>query len=135
MMETQTRQPVEYNALLYGTRDRGTYPTLAVLVAAMRDNKYPADWVEVWACFADGGEELVEPEIYSDQTVPDRSEAEAWIRERVAKVRQERATRTPGDTRPTVGEFCGLFRSSVDDPEEKQLEDYIRTAPRVWKDL
>lgn len=113
-------------------RDRhghvGVFPSLRDAVSAARTHG-PPDEARIFACSQGGREALVEPERYSRPNPPTREEALAFIRGRAEKIRQARAAHPQ---HVSINELRGLFRCHPDDPEEKQIADYLRTAPRQW---
>ena len=68
---------------------------------------------------------LVPREAYSEPNPPPEDEATAFIRDRAAKI-----AASP-DPATSFHRARGCIRCDCDDPEAKQIVDYIKTAP--WR--
>lgn len=97
----------------------GVRPTLREAVEMWDDpHRYP----EITAYWRDGRSHLVPREAYQRPEVPTRDEALAFIRDRAAKI-----AASP-DPATTFYRAMGCVRCNCDDPEEKQVADYIASA-------
>lgn len=122
-------EPFAYN--LFGLDDHvGTYRTLRAVVDAGRAralNWVALGWVRIEAVFPNGARD-VPREAYQRPDPPSREEALAFIRARAAKI-----AASP-DPENSFYRAMGCGRCLATDPEEKQVADYLASAPLVWRD-
>lgn len=113
------------------------YPTIgAMLVDIARPNRtitlrVGPDKYEVRLFSGSGGRayEVVDPDAYSVQVPASHEEAAKFVWERAAWI----ADAQNGDGDIGFARAAGAFRCNPDDPAEKQLADYVASAPRQWR--
>ena len=104
----------------------GVFRRLREAVAAARP--WEPEEVGIYAC-SDAGRELsISPDWYSRPNPPSREEALELIHRRQTRINEAIAEGTD----PAIWRAMGCLRCSCNDPEEKQIADYIATAPWVW---
>jgi len=90
--------------------------------------EYPSEALVV-ACFKDNKQGPIDMKKFQTRMPISTKEAEAWVKKRMKATQEAKDKGLPG----AIVASLGSDRASVEDPEEKQAQDYIKSAPLVWK--
>lgn len=112
----------------YEEKHVGVFRRLRQAVAAARATGCGPDELEIDACYEGAAEVPVPPEWYSRPNLPSREEALEFIQQRQRLIDETIAE----GKNPAFLRARGCMRCSCDDPEDKQVADYIKMAPRIW---
>jgi hypothetical protein len=84
------------------------------------------------AIYADGTEQLLPPEQYCHTKEVTRDDAQRYIKRRDEGIQMAKERDlSDGQVEALLGEQ--VKRCDPDDPEEKQIQDYINKAPEAWR--
>lgn len=86
----------------------------------------PEDYL-IYGITVDLQEILLTPETYCRNEIISRTEAEAFVQERLRIFREATIPRARAAVR-----LWGCLRANINDPVEQQVEDYLQTANKEW---
>lgn len=118
---TPRASPFAYRVEDWRGRHLAVTRSLAAAAAAARQTGLHPDDIEIHAVFDGNRAAPVPADRYSRKTTPTREEAIAFI------VRRNERTEKDG-----LARFIGIGRCRPEDPFEKQIADYLGSAPREW---
>jgi hypothetical protein len=124
----QEQKPFAYRVKAEGHSK--VFQTLKELVSALKSDHVLVEYVKVFACYSSGKEELVPRDKYAEQR--NITEEEALLLVKGYKATYENLKNGP------MRHFFYDVMSSVfnpEDPEEKQVKDFIKNRPIEWLKL